>query len=103
MFLLKALSDVDFLTDSGNWFQSLGAVEENERSNIVVFDLGIDNVPFEDDRSIPKSKQIDTASIIVLLELNIHFICRQFYKGSSNMSFEGTQFLQKIFSRQAII
>ena len=34
MFLLKALSDVDFLTDSGSWFQSLGAVEENERSNI---------------------------------------------------------------------
>ena len=52
MFLLKALSDVDFLTDSGNWFQSLGAVEENERSNIVVFDLGIDNVPFVDDRSV---------------------------------------------------
>ena len=48
MFLLKALNDFD----SGNWFQSLGAVEENERSNIVVFDLGIDNVPFEDDRSV---------------------------------------------------
>ena len=52
MFLLKALSDVDFLTDSGNWFPSLCAVKENEWSNIVVFNLGIDNVPFEDDRSV---------------------------------------------------
>ena len=45
MFLLKALSDIDFLPNSGNWFQSLGTVEENERSNIVVFDLGNDKVP----------------------------------------------------------
>ena len=32
---------------------------------------------------------------LIFNNINIHFICRQFYKGSSNMSFEGTQFLQK--------
>ena len=32
-----------------------------------------------------------------------HFICRQFYKWPFIMSFEGIQFLQKIFSGQAII
>ena len=32
---------------------------------------------------------------LIFNNINIHFICRQFYRGSSNMSFEGTQFLQK--------
>ena len=51
-FLLKTLREVAFLTDSGNWFHNLGAEEENERSNIAVFDLDTAREPFVDDLSV---------------------------------------------------
>ena len=51
-FRLKTLREVTFLTDSGNWFHNLDAEEENERSNIAVFDLGTAREPFVDDLSV---------------------------------------------------
>ena len=51
-FLLKMLREVDFLTDSSNWFHNLGAEEENGRSNNAAFDLGTAREPFVDDLSV---------------------------------------------------
>ena len=51
-FRLKMLREVASLTGSGNWFHNLGAEEENERSNIAVFDLGTARQPFVDDLSV---------------------------------------------------
>ena len=44
-FRLKTLREVAFLADSGNWFHNLGAENENEPSNIAVFDLGTAREP----------------------------------------------------------
>ena len=50
-FLLKTLREDAFLTDSGKLFHNLGAEEQNEPSNIAVYDLGTAREPFVDYRA----------------------------------------------------
>ena len=51
-FLLNTLREDVFLTDSGKLFHCLGTEEQNEPSNIAVFDLGAAREPFVDDCSV---------------------------------------------------